>query len=81
MIKKSGYAILGISTLSVLESLLLGLEYFIIFSLVLLFTVSSDILIFSEHRGRNMNKISVKRTADDTYQRKGRTFPVSLAFF
>jgi uncharacterized protein (DUF58 family) len=80
MIKKSGYVILGISSFSVLEALLIGLEYFIIFSLVLLFTVISDILIFNEHRGRNMDKISVRRTVEEKYQRKGKSFPVKLAF-
>ena len=76
MIKKSGYALLSLAVLSLLESIFLGLQYFIVFSLIFLITVCSDIIIFNTTRAGNLEHIWIQRNIQDKYQMKGRGFPV-----
>ncbi|MGC8608594.1 MAG: DUF58 domain-containing protein [Thermoplasmata archaeon] len=47
MIRKSGYLILSASIYNLFESIMLGYNYYIIFSLVLFFIFASDFLIFN----------------------------------
>ncbi len=78
MIKKSGYALLALSVLALLESMFLGLEYYIVFSLVFLISICSDIIIFNLSRAGNLEYISIQRKMENKYQMKGRGFPVQL---
>ncbi|HLH86462.1 MAG TPA: DUF58 domain-containing protein [Thermoplasmataceae archaeon] len=80
MIKKSGYALLGVLTYGILESLIFGYNYFIIFTLVMFFVVSSDIILFNVGQGRDIKKIITERTLLSDHSRKNQWVQVSVSF-
>lgn len=80
MIKKSGYAILAAVTASVLESILFGYDYYIIFSLLLFFILVSDVLIFNKGSANDLFKVEVERKMLDPYGRKYLAKEVEVIF-
>ena len=42
MIKKSGLALLGVMSYGIVESIIFGYDYFIVFSFILFFIICSD---------------------------------------
>lgn len=80
MIKKSGYGILAAVTASVLESILFGYDYYIIFSLLLFFILVSDIIIFNKGSANDLFKVEVERRIADEYGRKYLSKEVEVIF-
>ncbi len=80
MIKKSGYAILAAVTASVLESILFGYDYYIIFSLLLFFILASDIIIFNKGVANDLFRVEVERRMKDPYGRKYLAKEVEVIF-
>ena len=80
MIKKSGYGILAAVSASVLESILFGYDYYIIFSLILFFILVSDIIIFNSGAARDLFKVEVERKMADDHGRKYQGKEVEVFF-
>ena len=80
MIKKSGYLLLGVLAYGIIESLFLGYSYYIAFSVILFFVVSSDILLFNHGVGTNILDVSVERSVPGNFSRKREVIDVELRF-
>ncbi|MCL5782759.1 MAG: DUF58 domain-containing protein [Candidatus Thermoplasmatota archaeon] len=80
MIRKSGFAVLSAVTYSVLEAILFGYSYFIIFTLILFFVMASDIIIFNKSAGRDLFSIQVERRMQDPNGRKYLKKEIELFF-
>ena len=80
MIRKSGFAVLSAVTYSVLEAILFGYSYFIIFTLILFFVMASDIIIFNKSAGRDLFSIQVERRMQDPNGRKYMKKEIELFF-
>lgn len=80
MIKKSGYGILAAVTASVLESILFGYDYYIIFSLLLFFILASDIILFNKGPANDLFRVEVERRMVDPYGRKYQGKEVEVIF-
>lgn len=80
MIRKSGYAIFAAVTASVLESILFGYDYYIIFSLLLFFILVSDVIIFNKGAANDLFKVEVERRMTDAYGRKYLAKEVEVLF-
>ena len=80
MIRKSGFAVLSAVTYSVLEAILFGYSYFIIFTLILFFVMASDIIIFNKSAGRDLFRIQVERRMQDPNGRKYLKKEIELFF-
>jgi len=66
MIRKTGWLLLSVTSYGVLESILLGYSYYIIFSMIIFFIVASDILIFNLSDVKDLHLVDVERTIDNT---------------
>ncbi len=80
MIKKSGFAILSAVTYSVLEAIIFGYSYFIIFALILFFVLASDIIIFNKGAGRDLFRIKTERRMLNPNGRKYMKKEIELFF-
>jgi uncharacterized protein (DUF58 family) len=80
MIRKAGYAILAVLTYGIIESLLLGYKYYIVFTILLFFMVAFEVVYFNISGSGAMRKISVTRKADMLNFRKNRKFTMTLHF-
>ena len=80
MIRKSGYGILAAVTVSVLESIMFGYDYYIIFSLLLFFILASDIIIFNKGAANDLFKVEVERKMTDSFGRKYQNKEVEVFF-
>ena len=80
MIKKSGLALLGILSYSILESLIFGYDYFIVFTFILFFIVSSDIIIFNRVTTQALERIRTDRDIGQDFTRKYQGKEVKLKF-
>ncbi len=80
MIKKSGYLLLAVLAYGIVESLFLGYSYYIAFSAVLFFVVSSDILLFNRRLGRDIFDVSATRVIPGNTSRKLESFDVNIIF-
>lgn len=80
MIRKSGYGILAAVSASVLESILFGYDYYIIFSVLLFFILTSDIIIFNLGAANDLFKVQVERRMADPHGRKYQNKEVEVQF-
>ena len=80
MIRKSGYGILAAVTASVLESIIFGYDYYIIFSLLLFFILVSDIIIFNNGAAKDLFSVEVERRMVDPHGRKYQSKEVEVFF-
>lgn len=80
MIRKSGYGILAAVSASVLEAILFGYDYYIIFSVLLFFILASDIIIFNKGVANDLFKVQVERRMVDPYGRKYQNKEVEVLF-
>ena len=80
MIRKTGWLLLSVISYGVLESILLGYSYYIIFTMVIFFIIASDILIFNLSDVKDIHQIVVERTIDNTSARKWQEREVRLKF-
>ena len=80
MIRKAGYAILAVLTYGILESVLLGYKYYIIFAILTFFMVAFDVVYFNISGSKAINHISVTRRYDTIKFRKNRKFQITLHF-
>ncbi|AGO61325.1 MULTISPECIES: DUF58 domain-containing protein [Ferroplasma] len=80
MIRKAGYAILAVLTYGILESVLLGYKYYIIFTILTFFMVAFDVVYFNISGSKAINHISVTRRYDTIKFRKNRKFQITLLF-
>ncbi len=80
MIKKSGYLILSIISYGILESILLGYKYYIIFMILLFFIISFDVIIFNIAGSKALKKINIYREIDEKEFKKNRGFKIRIYF-
>ena len=80
MIRKAGYAILAVLTYGILESLLLGYKYYIIFVILTFFMVAFEVIYFNFAGSKAINNVSVTRNTDTLNFRKNREFKINLHF-
>ena len=80
MIRRAGYAILAVLTYGILESLLLGYKYYIIFAILTFFMVAFEIIYFNIAGSRAINNVSVTRKSNTLNFRKNREFTITLHF-
>lgn len=80
MIRKSGYGILAAVIASVLESIVFGYDYYIIFSLLLFFILASDIIIFNKGTANDLFKVEVERKMTDNFGRKYQDKEIEVTF-
>ncbi|KAA8923160.1 DUF58 domain-containing protein [Thermoplasma sp.] len=80
MIRKAGYLILSASIYNIFESILLGYKYYIIFSIILFFVFSSDILIFNLTTARKVRNVEVEISAENEKARKFSPKEFTIAF-
>lgn len=80
MIRKTGWLLLSVTSYGVLESILLGYSYYIIFSMIIFFIVASDILIFNLSDVKDLHLVDVERTIDNTSARKWQEREIRLKF-
>lgn len=78
MIKWSTYGLLFILGLGLLESVLLGYSYFIIFAALLFFTVAADVISFHLITIPRLNSLSIRRKI--TSSRSVGSFEVEMEF-
>lgn len=78
MIKWSTYPLLFLLTFGIFEAVMLGYSYFLIFSLILFFTVSADVLIFHSVTVERIKSLQVRRRTVPSA--KSGWFDVSLEF-
>ncbi len=93
MIRKAGYAILAVLTYGILESVLLGYKYYIIFTTLTFFMVAFEVVYFNIYGFRAIDNVSASRKFDMLKFRKNKqlkitlyfenknSFPVSIHFF
>jgi uncharacterized protein (DUF58 family) len=93
MIRKAGYAILAVLTYGIIESLLLGYKYYIIFTMLAFFTVAFEITYFNIYGSKAINNISAIRESNTQNFKKNKKvkftlhfvnrnpYPVSIHFF
>ncbi len=80
MIRRAGYGILAVLTYGILESLLLGYKYYIIFAILTFFMVAFEIIYFNIAGSRAINNVSVTRKSNTLNFRKNREFTITLHF-
>lgn len=80
MIKKSGLALLGILSYSILESLIFGYDYFIVFTFILFFIVSSDIIIFNKVSTKALENVRADRDIGADFTRKYQEKEIRVKF-
>lgn len=80
MIRKSGFAVLGSFGFGLAESILLGYSIAILFFLILIFTATSDIIMFNLYQVKGLHELKVKREVGKSYTRKGEFVEVALIF-
>lgn len=80
MIRKTGWLLLSVTSYGVLESIMLGYSYYIMFTMILFFIVASDILIFNISDVKDIQLVDVERTIDNTSARKWQEREVKLRF-
>ena len=81
MIKKSGLALLGVLSYGILESIIFGYDYFIVFSFILFFIISSDIILFNKLTSPALEKIRAERILQSDFTRKYQEKEVIIKFF
>jgi len=80
MIKKSGYLILSVISYGILESILLGYKYYIIFMILLFFIISFDVIIFNIAGSKMLKNIDIYRKIDNTEFKKNKNFKIRIYF-
>ncbi len=80
MIKKSGYLILSVISYGILESILLGYKYYIIFMILLFFIISFDVIIFNIEGSKILKNIDIYRKIDDIKFKKNKSFKIKIYF-
>lgn len=80
MIRRTGYAILAVLTYGILESLLLGYKYYIIFTILTFFTVAFEVIYFNIYGSRAIKNICVTRKSDTQKFKKNRKVNFTLHF-
>lgn len=80
MIRKTGWLLISVISYGVLESILLGYSYYIIFSVVVFFIVASDIVLFNVSDVKDLHMVDVERTVDNSSARKWQEREVTLRF-
>ncbi|MCY0852278.1 MAG: DUF58 domain-containing protein [Thermoplasma acidophilum] len=80
MIRRAGYLILSASIYNIFESILLGYRYYIIFSIILFFVFSSDILIFNLTTARKLRNVEVEISSENEKARKFSPKEFTIAF-
>lgn len=78
MIKWSTYPLLFLLTFGIFEAVMLGYSYFLIFSLLLFFTVSADVVIFHAVTVERIKSLQVRRRIVPSA--KAGWFDVALVF-
>ncbi len=81
MIKKSGLALLGVMSYGIVESIIFGYDYFIVFSFILFFIISSDIILFNKFTSPALERIRVDRVMENDFTRKYLEKQVTLKFY
>jgi len=80
MIQKAGYAILAVLTYGIIESVLLGYKYYIIFTILAFFMVAFEVIYFNIAGSKAINNVSVIRKSDTLNFRKNKQFKITLHF-
>ena len=80
MIRRTGFAIIGSMVYGLLESVILGFSTAIIFFLLMITIISSDILIFNLGHASAMKLVSVSRDMKKPYSRKGEFVETVISF-
>ncbi|KQB33453.1 DUF58 domain-containing protein [Acidiplasma aeolicum] len=80
MIKKLGYVIITAILSGLLESIIIGYSGYIIFTLILFFIVSSDIIFFNYSSARYLSNIDIRREVNTQIFRKNKTFEINIVF-
>lgn len=80
MIKKSGLLLLAVISYGILESIILGYSYYVIFSVILFFIISSDILLFNLYSATDLNSVRVERRVGNNSARKWQKKNVEVSF-
>ncbi len=70
MIRKTGYLILSAAVYNLFESIVLGYDYYIVFSFVVFFIFASDFLIFNITDSRNVYNLEATVTTKSDSMRK-----------
>ena len=81
MIKKSGLALLGVMSYGIVESIIFGYDYFIVFSFILFFIICSDIILFNKYTSPALENIRVERKMENDFTRKYLEKEVTLNFY
>ncbi len=80
MIKKTGYVVLSIISYGILESILIGYEYYIVLTILLFFVISTDIIVFNYSGSLLVGNLRVDRETDTKTFRKNEPFQIKLIF-
>ncbi len=80
MIRKTGWLLLSVTSYGVLESMLLGYSYYIIFTMILFFIIASDIVLFNISDIKDLTLVEVERTIQSGSVRKYQEREVTLRF-
>lgn len=80
MIRKTGWLLVSVISYGVLESILLGYSYYIIFSMIVFFIVAADIVIFNISDVKDLHKVSVERTVENSSARKWQEREIRITF-
>ncbi len=80
MIKKTGYVVLSIISYGILESILLGYDYYIALMILLFFIISADIIVFNYSGSLLLDNLNIDREIDTKTFRKNRPFQIKLRF-
>ncbi len=80
MIKKSGYLILSVISYGILESILLGYKYYIIFMILLFFIISFDVIVFNIEGKKVLKKIDIYREIDNNEFKTNKNFSIRIYF-
>ncbi len=80
MIRRTGFAIIGSMVYGLIESVILGFSTAIIFFLLMITIISSDILIFNLGHASAMKLVSVSRDMKKPYSRKGEFVETVISF-
>ncbi len=80
MIRKTGWLLLLVTSYGVLESILLGYSYYIIFTMILFFIISADVVMFNVYDVKDILSVEVERSIQSGSVRKYQEREVILRF-
>ncbi len=80
MIRKTGFAVIATLAFGLIESVILGYSYAILFFFLVIACVTADIVIFNLTTAAYLLEVSVRRDVKKPYTRKGEFVEVVLQF-